>query len=356
MRVAIRPIASVSLVLLTIFASAQGMAASVEETLDKLNRLPASERQTTMEREARKEGRVIFYTTLNIADLQDIKRLFERKYPYLRIEDFRLGHARLANKIRTEALAGKLEADTISMPAQYLDELRNSGAVLRYRPPVRSQLHDGFTDKEGWLNGIYNTAFFLQYNTKHVRREELPKDWNDLLEPKWKDQLAIDQESYEWFASLLDHLGEEKGLRFARQLAGRSLAVRRGHTLLSQLVAAGEFKIVIDQYDHIAYRAVKSGSPTNYAFFNPVLAEPPNASWVTRQSQRPHAAAFFVDFLFAKETQQFLSERGRRMAHKEVSYLPAVPANYRYVIGDREKWGPRSNDLIKMFRETFLAR
>jgi iron(III) transport system substrate-binding protein len=342
--------------LFMIFASVQGMAASVEEMLDKLNRLPASERQTTMEREARKEGRIVFYTTLNIADLQDIKRLFEKKYSYLRIEDFRLGHARLANKIRTEALAGKLEADAISMPAQYVDELRSSGAVLRYRPPFRNQLHDGFADKEGWLNGIYNTAFFLQYNTKLVRPEELPKDWSDLLDPKWKGQLAIDQESYEWFASLLDHLGEDRGLRFARQLADRNLAVRRGHTLLSQLVAAGEFKIVIDQYDHIAYRAVKSGSPTNYAFFNPVLAEPPNAAWLTRLSQRPHAAALFVDFVFAKETQQFLSERGRRMAHRDVSYLPAVPASYRYVIGDRDKWGRRSNDLIKMFRETFLTR
>jgi hypothetical protein len=60
--------------------------------------------------------------------------------------------------------------------------------------------------------------------------------------------------------------------------------------------------------------------------------------------------------LFAKETQQFLSERGRRMARKDVNYLPAVPANHRFVVGSREKWGPRSNDLIKMFRATFLAR
>jgi ABC-type Fe3+ transport system substrate-binding protein len=331
-------------------------AASVEETLDQLNRRPAAERQAILEREARKEGRIVFYTTFNVADLQDVKKLFEQRYPFLKIEDFRLGHARLANKIRTEALAGKLDADVISMPAQYVDELRNAGAVLRLRAPFRNQLQDGFTDRDGWLNGIYNTSFFLQYNTKSVRPEELPRDWSDLLDPKWKGQLAIDQESYEWFAALLDSLGEEKGLRFARQLADRGLTVRRGHTLLSQLVAAGEFKIVIDQYDHIAYRGVKSGSPTSYVFFNPILAEPPNAAWITRQSPRSHAAALLVDFLFAKETQQFLSQRGRRMAHKEVRYLPNVPANHRWVVGSREKWGPRSNDLIRMFRETFLAR
>jgi iron(III) transport system substrate-binding protein len=347
---------AIAITLLTISYRSDVGAASLEDSLDQLNRRPAVERQAILEREARKEGRIVFYTTFNVADLQDIKKLFEQRYPFLKIEDFRLGHARLANKIRTEALAGKLEADAISMPAPYVDELRNSGAVIRLRAPFRTQLHDSFIDKEGWLNGIYNTSYFLQYNTKLVRPEELPKDWNDLLDPKWKGQLAIDQESYEWFASLLDYMGEEKGLRFARQLADRGLAVRRGHTLLSQLVAAGEFKIVIDQYDHISYRAVRSGTPTNYVFFNPVLAEPPNSAWITRQSQRSHAAALLIDFLFAKETQQYLSQRGRRVAHKEVSYLPNVPTNYRWVIGSREKWGPRSNDLIRMFRETFLAR
>ena len=113
---------------------------------------------------------------------------------------------------------------------------------------------------------------------------------------KWQGQLAIDQESYEWFAALLDTMGEDKGLRFARQLAERGLTVRRGHTLLSQLVAAGEFKMVIDQYDHIAYRGVKSGSPTNYIFFNPVLAEAPNATWITRQSPAPSRGGAFRRF------------------------------------------------------------
>ena len=331
-------------------------AANVEEALDQLNRRPAAERQAILEREARKEGRIVFHTTLNVADLQDLKRLFEQKYPFLKIEYFRLGHARLANKIRTEALAGSLEADAISMPAPYLDELRKAGAITRLRAPFRNQLHEGFIDKEGWLNGIYNIGYFLQYNTKLVRPEELPRDWSELLDAKWQGQLAIDQESYEWFAALLDSMGEDKGLRFTRQLAERGLSVRRGHSLLSQLVAAGEFKMVIDQYDHIAYRAVKSGSPTNYFFFNPVLAEPPNATWITRQSQRPHAAALFVDFLFSKESQLLLSQLGRRVAHKEVSYLPRGPANQRWIAGNREKWGPRSNELIKMFRETFLVR
>jgi iron(III) transport system substrate-binding protein len=333
-----------------------GFSATVEESLDQLNRRPAAERQTILEREARKEGRVVFYTTFNVADLQDVKRLFEQKYPYLKIEEFRLGHARLANKIRTEALAGKLEADIITMSATYLDELRGSGAVTRARPPVRQQLHDGFTDKEGWLNGLYNTAYLLHYNTKLVKPEELPKDWNDLLNAKWQGQLAIDQESYEWFSGLLDVMGEERGLRFAKQLAGRDIAVRRGHTLLSQLLAAGEFKIVLEQYDHIAYRSLKAGTPTNYVFLNPIIAEAPNAVWIGKNAARPHGAALLMDFLMAKDTQNYYAQRGRHMAHNAVAYLPNPPANFRWLTPNREKWGPRSNELIKMFRDTFMSR
>ena len=96
MGVAMRFIGLVFLGFSTILANAQGMAASVEETLDKLNRFSTSERQATLEREARKEGRVVFYTTFNVADLQDLKRLFEQRYPFLILESFRLGHGRLA--------------------------------------------------------------------------------------------------------------------------------------------------------------------------------------------------------------------------------------------------------------------
>lgn len=342
--------------LLFLLHATAAFSATVEENLDQLNRRPAAERQTILEREARKEGRVVLYTTFNVADLQDLKRLFEQRYPFLKIEEFRLGHARLANKIRTEALAGKLEADLITMSANYLDELRGAGALARSRPPLRQQLHDGFTDKDGWLNGLYNTAYLLHYNTKLVKPDELPRDWNDLLQAKWQGQLAIDQESYEWLSGLLDIMGEERGLRFAKQLAARDVAVRRGHTLLSQLLAAGEFKIVLEQYDHIAYRTLKAGTPTNYVFFNPIIAEAPNAAWIARNAARPHGAALLMDFLLGKESQSFFAQRGRHMAHKDAPYLLNPPANFRWLTPNRDKWGPRANDLIKMFRDTFMTR
>ena len=356
MRITIRSIAFACLAFSVILRSGQGIAASVEEALDKLNRLPAAERQATLEREARKEGRVVFYTTFNPADLQDLKRLFEQRYPFISLEWFRLGHERLAEKLRSETLAGKLEADVTSLPGLYSDGLRRAGVVAPNRTALRTQLLDGFTDKDGWFTGVYATALVLQYNSKLVRPEELPKDWNDLLDAKWKGQLALDQDGYEWLAGLLDTLGEERGMSFARQLAARDVAVRRGHSLLNQLLAAGEFKIVLGQYDHLAYRAVKAGTPTNYIFMNPIFTELPTGIWVTRLSSRPHAAALLMDFLLGKERQQFFAQGGRRMAHREASYLPNPPAQYRWSVPNPAKWGPRHNELIRSYREIFLTK
>jgi iron(III) transport system substrate-binding protein len=94
----------------------------------------------------------------------------------------------LAEKIRTETLTGKLEANAISIPALYADGLRSIGVGARNRTPLRNQLLDGFIDKEDWFSGMYSTAYVLQYNTKLVKPEELPKNWNDLLDVRWKGQ------------------------------------------------------------------------------------------------------------------------------------------------------------------------
>ena len=101
--------------------------ASNDALLDKLNVLPLNERQAILEREARKEGRVVFYTTLHIGDLGNIKTQFEQKYPYLKLEPFRLGSTRLVAKIKSEALAGRTDADLLSFPGFYLGSFKDSG-------------------------------------------------------------------------------------------------------------------------------------------------------------------------------------------------------------------------------------
>jgi iron(III) transport system substrate-binding protein len=329
--------------------------ASNEVLLDRLNSASLQERQAMLEREAKKEGKVVFYTTLHVGDLSHIKGQFERKYPYLKVEPFRLGSTRLVAKIRNEALSGRLDADVLSFPAPYLSGLKDLGILARNRTPFRNQLASEFIDKDGWLNGLYSTAYVLEYNTRRVKTADLPKTWNDLLHPRWRNELALDQNTWEWFFGVLKFMGEEKGKKFAQDLTKQDVAVRDGHTILSQMMQAGEFSIVLDQYDHIAYKAKQVGGPSNYLFLNPIVAEAPATVSIGQKSSRPHAAALFADFLLSKETQQFLTTRGRRLSHKEVPYLLNPPANYRWIYLDSDELGKKTNQTISAYREIFLA-
>src|SRR5437016_1011159 len=200
--------------------------ASTDALLDKLNNLPLNERQAILEREAKKEGRVVFYTTLHIGDLGNIKAQFEQKYPYLKLEPFRLGSTRLVAKIKSEALSGRTDADIFSFPGSYLSSFKDSGVFARNRTPFRATLADEFIDKEGWLNGLYSTAYVLEYNTKRVKPADLPKSYSDLLHPRWKNELALDQNTWEWLFGILKFMGGETGTKFARDLAKQNVAVR----------------------------------------------------------------------------------------------------------------------------------
>ena len=335
--------------------NASGLFASNEVLLEKLNNLPLNEHQAVLEREAKKEGRVVFYTTLHIGDLGNLKAQFEQKYPYLKLEPFRLGSTRLVAKIKSEALAGRTDADLFSFPGSYLSSFKDSGVFARNRTPFRAKLADEFIDKEGWLNGLYSTAYVLEYNTKRVTPADLPKSYEDLLNPKWKNELALDQNTCEWLFGTLKFMGEEKGTKFAQELAKQNVAVRDGHTILSQMLQAGEYSVVMDQYDHIAYKARQADGPSNYIFLNPIVAEAPSTVSIGQKSVRPHAAALFFDFLISKETQQFLTTRGRRLAHKEVPYLLNPPANYRWIYLDSDELGRKTNQTIRFYREIFLA-
>ena len=132
----------------------------------------------------------------------------------------------------------------------------------------------------------------------------MPNRYEDLLSPRWKGLTAIDQEDAEWLAGLIETMGREKALDFARKLSANEVNVRRGHTLLGQLVAGGESAIFPDQYLHSGLELKKKGAPVDMYFIEPVLTQTSKAVSITQNTARPYAAMFFIDFLFSKEIQQ----------------------------------------------------
>jgi iron(III) transport system substrate-binding protein len=329
---------------------APGLATTAEENLAKINRLPAAERQAALVKEAKNEKAVIWYAPMNREDLRQFTAGFEAEYPFLKVEILTGGPQSLLNRIMTEHRAGKYNYDTLNIRSSALYTLKKAGAIGRYDSPYRRGLRTGFYDKDGYFNGIWASLMVYLFNTKQVSRAQAPKSIDDLLQPKWKGKMGMDQDADDWMAALLDYYGDEKGKQIARSLGAQQLNIRKGRTLVSQLVAAGEFPIQIDAHHHEATALRKAGAPIDYIFPEPFIPVKSVSAFVmSSQPLHPHAAALLVDFMLSRKGQEIAFKQRRWPALKELATGgPDDVGNRNTLVPDPDKWGSRYEELVQL--------
>ena len=333
-----------------VFAIRLAGATPSEDALAKINRLPAAERQAALVKEAKNEKSVVWYAPMNREDLRQFTSAFETEYPFLKVEILTGGPQSLLNRILTEHRAGRYNYDTLNIRSSALFTLKKANAVGRYDSPNRRGLRAGFYDKDGYFNGIWASLMVFLYNTKQATKVDAPKSINDLLQAKWKGKMGMDQDADDWLAALLEYYGDEKGKQIARNLGAQSLNIRKGRTLVSQLVAAGEFPLQIDAHHHEAVALRKAGAPIDYVFPEPFIPVKSVSSLVmSAQPPHPHAAALLVDFMISKKGQDIAFKQRRWPAFKELATGgPDDVGNRNTLVPDAEKWGSRYEELVQL--------
>jgi iron(III) transport system substrate-binding protein len=338
------------LVTFTIANGASVYATPSEDALAKINKLPAAERQAALVKEAKNEKSVVWYAPMNREDLRQFTGAFEAEYPFLKVEILTGGPQSLLNRILTEHRAGRHNYDTLNIRSSALFTLKKANAVGRFDSPHRRGLRPGFYDKDGYFNGIWASLMVFLYNTKQVSKAEAPKSLSDLLQPKWKGKMGLDQDADDFLAALLEYYGDEKGRQFARSLGAQALNIRKGRTLISQLVAAGEFPLQIDAHHHEAVSLRRAGAPIEYVFPEPFVPVKSVSSLVmASQPPHPHAAALLVDFMISKKGQEIAFKQRRWPAFKDLAAGgPDDVGSRKTVVPDAEKWGSRYEELVQL--------
>ena len=327
-------------------------AASVEERLDQVNRMAEKDRAETVEREARKEGELIWYAAMASDRAGELIKAFESKYPFVKIRFQPGGAGRQLEQLLVEHRTKKPRADIINTRRSYVGVMAKAGAVARYRTPLRASLRDGFTDKEGFVNGIYAQPRVFLFNTRMVARDKAPQSFEDLLDPRWKDKLGMDTTDYDWLASLIDYYGRGKALELAGKLAKQQLNLRRGPTLLAQLAVAGEFPLVIDAFPEEIMQMKSAKAPVDFIFSEPfVPVKTPTTISISSGAPHPHAAALFVDFLLAKAGQDLMAGQGRWVSRKDGSYFADLKGKKMQI--PSPDWDDKQVELIKVYNATF---
>ena len=138
--------------------------------------------------------------------------------------------------------------------------------------------------------------------------------------PRWKGEVALGAAAYEWLAGLIDTMGEDKALAFARRLAGQNPRVQQGGTLLVQQMSAGEFKVLIDALHYQIENFKLQGAPVDYVVPDPLLIKDPSGLWLAKHAPHPHAATLFIDFLLSREGQQSFVQANRLVARKDLEW------------------------------------
>jgi len=297
--------------------------ATAGEVLKKIQSLAPAQRRTALEEGAKSEGQVVIYTSVSLSDYPKILAAFEQSYPYVKTNAFRSTPSGVVRRVDTEAKAGRHAVDIVASAPVETWQLRQLQLVTPYLSPERNALFKGSFDPEGYWTAFDVTPIVLAFNTKLVSQQEAPKNYQDLLLPKWKGKMSLGTEDYEWFGAVLDLMGKDKGLDYMRALAKQNLHMPGSSSVMRvQLLLGGESAIAIAARGRRVAEFKSKGAPIDFRLFDPYAAEPDMLA-LMQHSTHPHAAILFYDWLLSQDGQSKMSDlTGRIAVRKGVRHLP----------------------------------
>lgn len=348
-------ISIIQILALTLILSATGNAQETAgQILAKLNKLAPDKRQMALVEGAKAEREVTFYTSLQAQQIEPLSREFNKRYPFLRVNPYRASGSKQIIRIQTEYNAGKPLVDVINSASERATTLKKIKVLDPYPSPQREFFPASEKDKEGYFTSFYVAPIVLGYNTRMLKRDEVPRSYQDLLDPKWKGKMFLDDEAYDWFALMLRHLGREKGLQYMRSLAKQDITMTRGRTGQTQLLAAGERPIGILLSGHTVLDLKAQGAPVDMVILEPYFSYA-NYIMLARLAPHPHAAALFIDWALSGEGQSMITTFGRVVARIGVKQRFPELLERQSIPVDADFIGPIVEESGREFRQIFLG-
>ncbi len=261
---------------------------------------------------AKKEGVVNLYTSINAEDVKRLTAAFESKYG-VKVSVWRSRSEGVVQRTLAEAKAERHVVDAIETNGPELESLAREKVLTTFYSPFAGELVQNAIPRHRLYLPTRFNVFVQAYNTRLIKKEELPKTYEDLLKPEWKGKLGIEQSDVDWMAELIHHWGEKRALDFFRGIGAQDLQKRKGHIVLANMVAAGEVPLALTICSLEVDRLQHKQAPIAMLALDPVIAKP-NGVAIAARAPHPNAALLFADFMLT-DAQKLFSDHG------------AVPAN-----------------------------
>jgi iron(III) transport system substrate-binding protein len=277
--------------------------------------------------QAKKESEVILYTTMTVGDFELFNKAAKEKYPFLNIRHVYLSSARQTARVMQEHRAGRVQADVLGNSPETLLYLKQQGVLGQYRSAEAKNLLQGTWDPDGYWSGITTDLLVTGFNPKLIARAAAPKNYDDYLKPQFKSQLAINRGVPYPLTGMVSLRGEEQGVGYFKKLAQQDLRLVEGYTHTINLMAAGEYSLVIFAQVSKLDAMKRKEAPVDWLPSAPTLATISTVATV-KSPLHPAAAQLLIDFYLSAEGQRGLAaagkiplRRGVKSASKEIDQL-----------------------------------
>ena len=304
-------------------------AAQDRDAAGRLYLYQGADRDQRLVERAKQEGTLALYTSMQLVDSRPLAEAFERKYG-IKVALWRASGEKVAQRIVTEARGGRHDVDAIETDGAQMEILYREKQLAPFHSPSIQDIPPNILPAHKAYVPTRLTLYVLAYNTRRIARHEVPNNYEDLLDPKWAGRFALEGADVAWFAALAKAMGEGKGVAYFRKLAAMKPGIRSGHTLMAELVAAGEIDMALDAHVQGVARLKDKGAPIEWKALQPAFGQPSSVG-VALRAPHPHAALLFADFILSREGQEIIKARNRVPSSRAVD----SPLNkFRYELID----------------------
>src|SRR5437762_462816 len=228
---------------------------------------PASAQDARVEA-AKKEGKVVWYTSLALTSAEKVAKLFEAAYPGIKVEVHRTGSQRILQRVMQELQANIKNVDVIhTSDAGHYVLLKQKTLLMKYTPAGVESFPASFKDKDGFHYGLRATVNVIVYNTKAVPAAEAPRTWKDLLDPRWRGKLVTAHPGYSGvIATHVLALVHLYGWDYFKQLAQNKPMLVQSAVDPAGIVASGERPVAVNGGDYTFYQTQTTGNPVQIVY------------------------------------------------------------------------------------------
>jgi ABC-type Fe3+ transport system substrate-binding protein len=348
--------------LIGVMASLAVSPAGAQSAADNPAMYKGPDREQRLIEGAKKEGQVTVYSSMIVDQaLRPLVEGFQAKYPFVKPQYVRDDPPQQLQKVMAESRSGHFVVDVLESTGLEVP-IRNANINQPFYSPEIEAYGKEHTDPQNMWAPTRNSYLGACYNTNLVKPGDLPKSFQDFLDPKWKGKIAWSSTvigAMLFITGVRNFMGEEKAHDYLKKLAMQDIApIASANRVVVDRVMAGEYALCLDAFLHHPIISARKGAPVASLPLDPVLTVV-SSVMLPKAPPHPYAAMLFIDYILSKEGQQRLRAADYFPARPDVSASPDLDKIVPKKIGLHENFispTKMNTDLAKsraLYQELF---